>query len=145
VGQRARAWKRRRGTRGDPGSAVWRGKIPADLDRRLAGTSTDPDHARRAQQLHQHRESVLRFLAHDLGKSTNNLGEQQIRGGVRMRQWSAGDRTEAGAEAHAVQASRLQTYRRPGREILDERTALLHHGPGHVLESDPIAPPIPAQ
>src|SRR5512135_2543072 len=44
--RRAMALKRRRGTIGDHGYAVLRGKVHAELDRLLAGTYTDPDNAR---------------------------------------------------------------------------------------------------
>ena len=47
--RRAMALKRRRGTIGDHGYAVLRGKIHAELDRLLAGAYTDPDNARLAR------------------------------------------------------------------------------------------------
>src|SRR4051794_10375990 len=48
--RKAMALKRRRGTIGDHGYAVLRGKIHAELDRLLAGTYTDPDNARLAKR-----------------------------------------------------------------------------------------------
>ena len=50
----------------------------------------------------------------------------------------AGNRSEAGAEAHAVLASVLRTLCRQGRPILEGLTALLRHGPGAVLEFDHV-------
>jgi len=135
------ALKRRHGTIGDHGYAVLRGKIHAELDRLLSGTYTDPDNARLAKLLRKHRNSVLAFLDHDAVDATNNLAEREVRPAVIARKVSAGNRAEAGAEAHAVLASVLRTLCRQGRPILEGLTALLRHGPGHVLEFDHIPAP----
>ena len=142
--RRAMALKRRRGTLSDHGSAVLRGKVHAELDRLLAGTYSDPDNARLAKLLRKHRGSVLRFLDHDEVDATNNLAEREGRPAVIARKLSAGNRTEAGAQTHAVLASVFRTYRRQGRDILGAVVALLRHGSGHVLEFDHTAPPVPA-
>jgi transposase len=142
--RRAMALKRRHGTIGDHGYAVLRGKVHAELDRLLAGTYTDPDNARLAKLLRKHRESVLRFLDHDGVDATNNLAEREGRPAVIARKLSAGNRTEAGAETHAVLASVFRTYRRQGRDILDAVVTLLRYGPGHVLEFDHTTSAIPA-
>jgi transposase len=143
--RRAMALKRRRGTISDHGYAVLRGKLHAGWDRVWAGTSTDPDPARLAKLLRQHRARVLGFLDHDGVAATNKLAEQEVRPAVISRKLSAGNRTEAGAEAHAVLASLLQTYRRQGRSILEGLTALLRHGPGPVLQFDHIPSAVPCQ
>jgi transposase len=143
--RRAMALKRRRGTLSDHGYAVLRGKVHAELDRLLAGTYTDPDNARLAKLLRKHRESVLRFLDHDEADATNNLAEREGRPAVIARKLSAGNRTEEGAETHAVLASVFRTYRRQGRDILEAVVELLRQGPGHVLEFDHIAGPIQAR
>ncbi len=139
--RKAMALKRRRGTIGDHGYAVLRGKIHAEMDRLLAGTYTDPDNARLARRLRKQREHLLRFLDHDGVDATNNLAEREIRPAVIARKLSAGNRTEAGAETHAVLASLLRTCRRQGRDILGSLGDLLRHGPGHVI---PLATPAPA-
>jgi transposase len=139
--RRAMALKRRRGTMGDRGYAVLRGKIHAELDRLLAGTYTDPDNARLAKRLRKHRAHLLNFLDHDGLDATNNLAEREIRPAVIARKLSAGNRTGAGAETHAVLASILRTCRRQGRDILGALVDLLRHGPGHVI---PPATPAPA-
>jgi transposase len=143
--RRAMALKRRRGTLSDHGYAVLRGKIHAELDRLLAGTYTDPDNARLAKLLRKHRRSVLGFLDHDQVDATNNLAEQEGRPAVIARKLSAGNRTEAGAETHAVLASVFRTYRRQGRDILAAVVELLRRGPGHILEFDHIPSGVPAQ
>lgn len=138
--RRAMALKRRRGSMSAHGYAVLRGKVHAELDRLLAGTYTDPDNARLAKLLRKHRGSVLGFLDHDGVDATNNLAEREVRPAVIARKLSAGNRTEAGAETHAVLASVLRTCCRQGRGILEALTALLRHGPGRVLEFDHTAP-----
>jgi transposase len=143
--RRAMALKRRRGTLSDHGYAVLRGKVHAELDRLLAGNYTDPDNARLAKLLRKHRDSVLRFLDHDKVDATNNLAEQEGRPAVIARKLSAGNRTEAGAETHAVLASVFRTYRRQGRDILEAVVELFRRGPGHVLEFDHIPSGVPAQ
>ena len=134
--RRAMALKRRRGALGDHGYAVLRGKAHAELDRLLAGTYTDPDNARLAKLLRKHRGDLLRFLDHDFVDETNNLAEREVRPAVIARKLSAGNRTEAGAQTHAVLASVLRTCRRQGRSILRELEELLHRGPGHVISFD---------
>jgi transposase len=124
---------------------VLRGKLHAELDRLLSGMYTDPDNARLAKLLRKHCESVLRSLDHDGVDATNNLAEREVRPAVIARKVSAGNRTEAGAEAHAVLASVLRTLCRQGRPILEGLTALLNHGSGHVLEFDHIPAPGAAQ
>ncbi len=145
LSRRAIALKRRRGAIGDHGYAVLRGEVHAVLDRLLAGTYTDPDNARLAKLLGKHRESMLRFPGHDGVDATNNLAEREVRPAVIARELSAGNRTEAGAETHAVLASVFRTCRCQGRDILEAVVALLRHGPGHVLEFDHTAPTAPAQ
>jgi transposase len=139
------ALKRRRGTIGDHGHAVPRGKVHAELGRLLAGTYTDADNARLAKLLREHRASVLRSLDHDEVDATNNLAGREGRPAVIARELSAGERTEEGAETHAVLASVFRTYRRQGRDILEAVVELLRHGPGHVLEFDHTATPAPAR
>ncbi len=131
--RKAMALKRRRGTIGNHGYAVLRGKVHAELDRLLAGCYTDPDNARLARRLRKQHEHLLRFLDHDGVDATNNLAEREIRPAVIARKLSAGNRTDAGAETHAVLASLLQTCRRQGRDILGALGDLLRHGPGHVI------------
>jgi transposase len=141
--RRAMALKRRRGTIGDHGYAVLRGKIHAELDRLLAGTYTDPDNARLAKRLRKQRDHLLRFLDHDGVDATNNLAEREIRPAVIARKLSAGNRTEAGSETHSVLASVLRTCRRQGRDILGVLGELLRHGPGHIILLYPERSPTP--
>jgi transposase len=135
--RKAMALKRRRGTIGDRGYAVLRGKVHAELDRLLAGTYTDPDNARLARRLRKQRAHLLRFLDHDGVDATNNLADREIRPAVIARKLSAGNRTEAGAETHAVLASILRTWTRQGRPVLEGLSELLRRGAGHVIGMHP--------
>jgi hypothetical protein len=134
--RRAMALKRRRGALSPHGYAVARGRLHAELDRLLAGDFTDGDNARLAKRLRKHRDHLLRFLDHEGLDATNNLAERELRPAVIARKLSAGNRTEAGAETHAVLASILRTCHRRGRNVLEAVVALLRHGPGHVLDFD---------
>src|SRR5215218_11516873 len=100
-------------------------RIHAELDRLLAVTHTDPDNARLAKRLRKQRDHLLRFLDHDAVEATNNLAEREVRPAVIARKLSAGNRTEAGAETHAVLASVLRTCRRQGKDILRSLAELL--------------------
>jgi transposase len=139
--RKAMALKRRRAALSPHGYAVARGRLHAELDRLLAGNLTDPDNARLAKRLRKHRAHLLNFLDHDGLDATNNLAEREIRPAVIARKLSAGNRTEAGAETHAILASVLRTCRRQGRDIRGALVDLLRHGPGHVI---PLATPAPA-
>jgi len=72
---------------------------------------------------------------------TNLLAEREVRPAVVVRKLSAGNRTDAGAETHAVLMSVLRTLARQGRDILVAMAALLCGGAGHVLAFDHAAPP----
>jgi transposase len=132
--RRAMALRRRRPEMSPHGYAVARGRLHAELDRLLAGHYTDPDNARLAKRLRKQRQHLLRFLDHEAIEATNNLAEREIRPAVVARKLSAGNRTEAGAETHAVLATVLRTCRRQGRDILGLLGELLRRGPSHVME-----------
>lgn len=142
--RRAMALKRRRPDMNPHGYAVARGRLHAELDRLLAGTYTDPDNARLAKRLRKQRDHLLRFLDHEAVDATNNLAEREVRPAVIARKLSAGNRTEAGAETHAVLASILRTCRRQGRDVLQELAGLLRQGPAHVLPLAAPAAPVPS-
>ena len=143
--RKALALKRRRADLSPHGYAVARGRLHSELDRLLAGSLSDPDNARLAKRLRKHRAHLLNFLDHEGLDATNNLAEREIRPAVIARKLSAGNRTEAGAETHAVLASILRTCRRQGRDILASLTALLRHGPGYAMEFDHTPPAAPTR
>jgi transposase len=142
--RKAMALKRRRGALSPHGYAVARGRLHAELDRLLAGNLTDPDNARLARRLRKHRAHLLVFLDRVEVDATNNLAEREIRPAVVARKMSAGNRTEAGAETHAVLASVLRTCRRQGKDILLSLGDMLRRGRGHVIPFDHLAPAMPS-
>ncbi len=138
------ALKRREAGPSPHGYAVARGRLHAELDRLPAGSYTDPDNARLARRLREQREHLLRSLDHDAVDATNNPAEREIRPAVVARKLSAGNRTEAGAETHAVLASALRTCRRQGKDILLSLGDMLRRGRGHVIPFDHLAPATPS-
>jgi transposase len=134
--RRALALQRRRGRISDHGYAVERGRVPAEWRRLLSGRYSDPENSRPAKLLGKHRDSVLRSLDHDGVDGTNLLAEREVRPAVVVRKLSAGNRTEAGAETHAVLMSVLRTLVRQGRDVLGAMAALLRGGSGHVVGFD---------
>ncbi len=132
--RRAMALRRRRDRLTPSGYQRACRRVHRAWDRLLAGHSTDPDNARRAGRLRKHRAALLTSLDREDVEPTSNLAERELRPAVIARKLSAGDRTEAGAETHAVLASLLQTGRRRGRDILQVLGDWLRHGPGHVVD-----------
>jgi hypothetical protein len=80
---------------------------------------TDPDNARFAQRLRKHREHLLRFLYVDGLDATNNQAERMLRLAVITRKTNGCNRTDQGADAHAILASVLATCRQRAISILD--------------------------
>lgn len=80
---------------------------------------TDPDNVRFAKRLRKHRPHLLRFLYVEGLDATNNQAERQLRPAVIVRKTAGCNRTEGGAETHAILASVLVTCRQQKRSILD--------------------------
>jgi len=85
---------------------------------------TDPDNARFAKRLRKHRDHLLRFLYVDELDATNNLAERQLRPSVITRKTSGCNRTDEGAETHAILSSVLTTCHQRNVPILDFLTEL---------------------
>jgi hypothetical protein len=85
---------------------------------------TDPDNARFAKRLRKHREHLLRFLYVDELDATNNLAERQLRPAVITRKTTGCNRTDEGAETHAILSSVLTTCHQRGIPILNFLTEL---------------------
>jgi hypothetical protein len=85
---------------------------------------TDPDNARFARRLRKHREHLLRFLYIDELDATNNLAERQLRPAVITRKTTGCNRTDEGAENHAILSSVLTTCHQRNVPILDYLTGL---------------------
>jgi transposase len=89
---------------------------------------SDPDNARFAKRLRKHREHVLRFLYVNGLDATNNLAERQLRPEVVTRKTNGCNRTEGGANTHAILGSILATCRQQAIPILDYLVKLQRYG-----------------
>lgn len=103
---------------------------------------TDPDNARFAKRLRKHRKHVLRFLYVDGLDATNNLAERQLRPAVITRKTNGCNRTQGGAETHAILASILATCRQQAIPILDYLVKLQRYGETPPVLTNSPSPPI---
>lgn len=99
------------------------GRLESALDRLLDRHLTDPDNARFAKTLRKQRPRLLTFLYHAAVPPTNNAAERELRPAVVVRKTGGCNRTDAGAEAHAILVSVLRTCQKQGFDPV----AVLHH------------------
>jgi hypothetical protein len=89
---------------------------------------TDADNVRFAKRLRKHRPHLLRFLYVDGLDATNNQAERMLRPAVISRKTNGCNRTNCGAETHAVLSSVLVTCRQHSVPILDYLVKLQQFG-----------------
>jgi transposase len=89
---------------------------------------TDKDNARFAKRLRKHRPHLLRFLYVDGLDATNNQAERMIRPAVITRKTNGCNRTQPGAETHAILSSVLVTCRQHSIPIVDYLVQLQRTG-----------------
>jgi len=80
---------------------------------------SDPDNKRFAKQLRKQRPHLLRFLYIDELDATNNQAERMLRPAVITRKTGGCNRTEQGADTHAILSSILVTCRQQSIPIID--------------------------
>ncbi len=131
--------KARRATLSEHGYRVACGRLEAALDRLLARQLTDADNARFAKTLRKQRPRLLTFLYHDAVAPTNNTAERELRPAVIVRKTGGCNRTEAGAQAHAVLASVLRTCQKQGFDPVEVLKHLLRSA--ETLMFDLVAKP----
>jgi transposase len=105
---------------------------------------TDPDNVRFAKQMRTQRPHLLRFLYVEGLDPTNNLAERRLRPAVVTRKTSGCNRTDGGADSHAILSSVLVTCRQQKRPILDYMVELQRASdepPPLLPESTDIPPP----
>lgn len=100
----------------------------------------DADNARFAKRLRKHRDHLLRFLYVDELDATNNLAERMLRPAVITRKTNGCNRSNSGAETHAVLSSVLVTCRQHSIPILDYLVKLQQYGE----TPPPLVSPMPA-
>jgi transposase len=98
-----------------------------------------PEHARRAKHLLNYSEQWFAFLSDPTIEPTNWLAEQAIRPAVVNRKVWGVNRTPAGAHAHRVLMSVLQTCRRHARSALDHIRQTLRAVGSLLLPRTPTA------
>ena len=123
--RRAIQLKERKGKMSPHGYRVARGRLQVALDRLLAEESADPEIAKLVKLLTKQRAHLLTFLYVDPVDATNNISERRIRPAVIVRKISAGNRSDRGADTHAILTSIIQTCRQQRRDFLDVATELL--------------------
>jgi hypothetical protein len=126
--------KERRGQLSEHGYQVACGRLEAALDRLLARNLTDPDNARFAKTLRKQRPRLLTFLYHDAVPPTNNAAERELRPAVVVRKTGGCNRTDAGAEAHAILASVLRTCQKQGFDPVEVLKYVLHSAETMMLD-----------
>jgi hypothetical protein len=89
---------------------------------------TDPDNKRLAKRLRKHRPHILRFLYHDELDATNNRAERMLRPAVITRKTNGCNRTDDGAETHAILSSVLATCRQRAIPVVDYLVQLQQSG-----------------
>ncbi len=106
----------------------------ADLEERLdrlideRRRFTDPDNKRFAKRLRKHRDHLLRFLYVDELDATNNLAERRLRPAVITRKTGGCNRTQDGADGHAILSSVVVTCRQNGIPVIDYLIKLQRFG-----------------
>ena len=93
-------------------------KIRRRLGECRRGSSTDPDVERLKNRMSIFRDEFLTFLTEPGVDPDNNRAERAVRPGVVFRKISGGNRSEKGAEAHAILMSIIQTCRQQGTTIM---------------------------
>jgi len=94
------------------------------LDDLLAQSFDDADAVRLCKRLKRHRHEMLTFLDYDNVSPYNNHGEQQMRPAVLTRKVSQQNRSEAGANAHAILMTLFRSAELQGLNPVDHVLAL---------------------
>ena len=103
------------------------------------GGFTDPDNKRFAKRLCKHRDHLLCFLYVDELEATNNLAERRLRPSVITCKTAGCNRTEGGADAHAILSSVLVTCRQRAIPIVDFLVRLQQSGKAPPSLKLPVA------
>lgn len=119
-------------------------QLEARLDALIATQRhlTDPDNARFAKRLRKQRPHVLRFLYVDELEATNNQAERMLRPAVITRKTNGCNRTDDGAETHAILSSLLVTCRQQAIPILDYFVKLQRFGETPQSLTACLSPPL---
>jgi transposase len=134
-------------TQKQPLTSVQFAQQAADLETRLdqlidvKRQLSDPDNARFAKRLRKHRHHILRFLYLDALAATNNQAERMLRPAVITRKTNGCNRSDGGAQSHAVLSSVLATCRQQAVPILDYLIRLQRFGETPPSLTNCLSPP----
>lgn len=92
------------------------------------------ENARFVRTLLKQRPRLFTFLYHDAVDPTNNAAERELRPAVVVRKTGGCNRTEAGADAHAILASILRTCLKQGFDPVEVLKYLLQHAETLILD-----------
>lgn len=132
--RKAIALKNRRPQMSAQGYLIACGRLEAALDRLLAQPERDEDNARFVRTLLKQRARLFTFLYHDAVDPTNNAAERELRPAVVVRKTGGCNRTDAGADAHAILASVLRTCLKQGYDPVAVLKQLLHSAETMILD-----------
>jgi transposase len=107
-------------------------RLEADCDTLLAQPVATPEAHRLLRRYLKHRQALFVFLYHPKVPFDNNGAERALRNSVIHRKVSGGFRSQAGADAHAIVSSVVDTVRKRDQDIVE------------TLQ-DLIGPPAPTQ
>lgn len=93
-------------------------QLEADCDALLAQHVEKPEAQKLLNRYRKHRRALFLFLYHTDVPFDNNAAERALRNSVIHRKVTGGFRSEAGAKAHAIVASVVDTTRKQGQDIL---------------------------
>lgn len=116
----ALALRDERATLSDEALTARRADIVRRIDVAAAAHADRPaydDAGRMARHLIKHRDHLFRFLDDEAVDATNNLAERDVRPSVITRRVGGCNRTQEGADNHAVLASLLVTLRKNGVDV----------------------------
>jgi transposase len=104
------------------------------LDRLLAQPERDTDSARFTATLQKQRSRLLARPYHTAVDPSNKAAECGLRPAVTVRKTGGCNRTDAGAQAHAILASILRTGTKRGFHPVEVLKYLLHHAETIILD-----------
>lgn len=132
--QAAMTLKERKAQLSAHGYRVACGRLEAALDRLVERQLTDADNARFAKLLRKQRPRLFTFLYHEAVSPTNNLAERELRPAVIVRKTGGCNRSETGAQAHAILTSVLRTCQKHGFDPVAVLKQLLQNAETMILD-----------
>ncbi len=122
------------------------GRLEAACDRLLERHVRQPDTARFAKLLRKQRAHLFTCLYVEAVAPTNNAAERELRPAVIIRKTNGCNRTQSGADTHAILSSIIRTCHKQGRDFINETKQLLQQPLCALVDlfrATPDPPPTP--